>query len=116
MQVIGGLRPSTCGVMVGQGILNIVDGQQRLTTIAIMLYVFQELLGEDYKIKMSLLEVEYNDLSYKAIIENLDIIRRKLKEFDKIQLKEYFKYILDNCTLVKIVTDSEQEAFQFFDS
>lgn len=97
-------------------ILNIVDGQQRLTTIAIMLYVFQELLGEDYKIKMSLLEVEYNDLSYKAIIENLDIIRRKLKEFDKIQLKEYFKYILDNCTLVKIVTDSEQEAFQFFDS
>lgn len=97
-------------------VLNIVDGQQRLTTIAIIFYVFQELLGEDDKTKIRLLEEKYNELSYKAIIDNLDIIRRKLKEFDKKQLKEYYNYILENCTIVKIVTDSEQEAFQFFDS
>lgn len=96
--------------------LNIVDGQQRLTTIAIIFYVFQELLVEDDKTKIRLLEEKYNELSYKAIIDNLDIIRRKLKEFDKKQLKEYYNYILENCTIVKIVTDSEQEAFQFFDS
>lgn len=97
-------------------VLNIVDGQQRLTTIAIIFYVFQELLEEDDKTKIRLLEEKYNELSYKAIIDNLDIIRRKLKEFDKKQLKEYYNYILENCTIVKIVTDSEQEAFQFFDS
>ena len=68
------------------------------------------------KTKIRLLEEKYNELSYKAIIDNLDIIRRKLKEFDKKQLKEYYNYILENCTIVKIVTDSEQEAFQFFDS
>lgn len=97
-------------------VLNIVDGQQRLTTIAIIFYIFQELLEEDDKTKIRLLEEKYNELSYKAIIDNLDIIRRKLKEFDKKQLKEYYNYILENCTIVKIVTDSEQEAFQFFDS
>ncbi|WP_332459868.1 DUF262 domain-containing protein [Parvimonas micra] len=97
-------------------ILNIVDGQQRLTTMAIIFYVFQEQLGEDDKTEITLLDLEYNELSYKAIIDNLDIIRRKLKEFDNERLKEYYKYILENCTIVKIVTDSEQEAFQFFDS
>ena len=46
----------------------------------------------------------------------MDIIRRKAKEFDKNQLKDYVDYLLDRCTLVKIITENEQEAFQFFDS
>ena len=66
--------------------LNIVDGQQRLTTISIMFFVFGELV-EDYKNKSNLLlNNEYSELSYEAIINNLDIIRRKIKEIDKNQI------------------------------
>lgn len=31
-------------------------------------------------------------------------------------VKDYLDYLLNKCTMVQIVTDSEQEAFQFFDS
>ena len=96
--------------------LNIVDGQQRLTTISIMFFVFGELV-EDYKNKSNLLlNNEYSELSYEAIVNNLDIIRRKIKEIDKAQLEKYIEYLLNKCTLVKIITDDEQTAFQFFDS
>jgi len=97
--------------------LNVVDGQQRLTTISIMFFVFDELIKDANYANMSkLLDEEYNDLSCEAIVNNLDIIRRKTKEIDKNQLKSYVEFLLNKCTLVKIVTDSEQEAFQFFDS
>ena len=97
--------------------LNIVDGQQRLTTISIMFFVFDELIKDGgYADKSKLLDEEYNELSCKAIVNNLDIIRRKINEIDKNQLKGYVDFLLNKCTLVKIVTESEQEAFQFFDS
>ena len=96
---------------------NIVDGQQRLTTISIMFFVFDELLKNGgYADKSKLLDEEYNELSCNAIVNNLDIIRRKIKEIDKHQLKGYVNFLLNKCTLVKIITESEQEAFQFFDS
>lgn len=98
-------------------ILNIVDGQQRLTTLSIMFFVFSELIKDaGYENLSKLLDEKYNELSCDAIVNNLDIIRRKVKEFDKNQLKDYVDYLLDRCTLVKIITENEQEAFQFFDS
>ena len=98
-------------------ILNIVDGQQRLTTLSIMFFVFSELINDaGYENLSKLLDEKYNKLSCDAIVNNLDIIRRKVKEFDKNQLKDYIDYLLDKCTLVKIITENEQEAFQFFDS
>lgn len=97
--------------------LNIVDGQQRLTTISIMFFVFDELIKDGgYADKSKLLDEEYNELSCEAIVNNLDIIRRKVNEIDKNQLKGFVNFLLNNCTLVKIITESEQEAFQFFDS
>lgn len=97
--------------------LNVVDGQQRLTTISIMFFVFGELVkGAGYENMSKLLDEKYNDLSAEAIINNLDIIKRKINEIDRNQLKDYIEYILDKCTLVKIITEDEQEAFQFFDS
>ena len=43
-------------------------------------------------------------------------VKRKVFEIDKNVLERYISYVLNECTLVKIVTGSEQEAFQFFDS
>lgn len=84
----------------------IVDGQQRITTLSILLYC----LGDCSAI---LKEKTFNDLSKKAIIENYQILKRHCEKIDKEKFK---KYLLENCTFVKIIVDSEQEAFQFFDS
>jgi len=39
-----------------------------------------------------------------------------MKELPEDDYEKYKKYLLTKCTTVQIVTDSEQEAFQFFDS
>ncbi|MGL4873387.1 MAG: DUF262 domain-containing protein [Clostridium sp.] len=85
---------------------NIVDGQQRITTIAILDYI---LSGEN-----DFLKIKYNKFSEKAIMETYRILRQRVSELD--EKEEYRKYLLEKCTVVKIVTDNEQEAFQFFDS
>lgn len=87
----------------------IVDGQQRITTLCILLYC----LGDKNK---TLLNEQYSSLSENAIINNFQILSKKVSELQESQVLEYKNYLLENCTLVKIVTDEEQEAFQFFDS
>ena len=94
--------------------LNIVDGQQRLTTLAILFFAINE-LGIN-ELSSSLLDAKYNQLSSEAIVRNLSVIRKRLMDFEKQELESYSNYLLDHCTVVKIVTKDEQEAFQFFDS
>lgn len=94
--------------------LNIVDGQQRLTTLAILFFAINE-LGIN-ELSSSLLDAKYNQLSLEAIVRNLSVIRKRLMDFEKQELESYSNYLLDHCTVVKIVTKDEQEAFQFFDS
>lgn len=94
--------------------LNIVDGQQRLTTLAILFFAINE-LGIN-KLSSSLLDTKYNQLSSEAIVRNLSVVRKRLMDFEKQELEGYSNYLLDHCTVVKIVTKDEQEAFQFFDS
>lgn len=94
--------------------LNIVDGQQRLTTLAILFFAINE-LGIN-ELSSSLLDAKYNQLSSEAIVRNLSVISKRLMDFEKQELKSYSNYLLDHCTVVKIVTKDEQEAFQFFDS
>ncbi|OFI46787.1 hypothetical protein BG262_03025 [Floricoccus penangensis] len=84
---------------------NIVDGQQRITTLSILLYY----LNENNK----LLDEEYSNLSVENINRNSSLLKKLVKEVNKSEFKNY---LLGNCTLVKIVTDEQQEAFQFFDS
>ena len=95
-------------------VFNIVDGQQRLTTISIILFAIKERTGEgNDDFVSSLLNEEYSGESRKCIVSNFDIVSRKIKEINSDKLEEYYKYILDSCTVVKIVTEEEQEAFQF---
>ena len=82
--------------------LNIVDGQRRLTTFSILLFVVYEILQEtSYANLSSLLNEEYNELSREAIVNNLQIIKRKLREFDRQEVKKYADYLLDNCSFGK---------------
>ncbi|MDY4561347.1 MAG: DUF262 domain-containing protein [Peptostreptococcus porci] len=91
------------------GKYNIVDGQQRLTILSILLFC----LGDD---KQRLLKVKYSELSNDSIITNFVILSKRISELTKEERKKYKDYLLNQCTMVQIVTDSEQEAFQFFDS
>ncbi|WP_312193767.1 DUF262 domain-containing protein [Exiguobacterium sp.] len=88
---------------------NIVDGQQRLTTLSILLYC----LGDP---DQSLLQEEYSELSTNAILTNHSILSRKTNELTPDEQVRFKNYLLEKCTTVQIVTDKEQEAFQFFDS
>ena len=96
--------------------LNIVDGQQRLTTLSILFFAIGESGNNIKKLSSSLLDAKYNELSSEAIVRNLSVIRKRLLDFEKQELEDYSNYLLDHCTVVKIVTKDEQEAFQFFDS
>ena len=88
----------------------IVDGQQRLTTLSILLYCLEE---KD----RALLKAEYGTLSESAIVTNFELLRKRVNELhDDTEKNDYREYLLNKCTLVQIVTNSEQDAFQFFDS
>lgn len=88
---------------------NIVDGQQRLTTLSILLYS----LGDD---KQSLLKEKYSKQSNDVIVTNFGVLSKRTNELTHDERQKYKDYLLNQCTTVQIVTDSEQEAFQFFDS
>ncbi|MBM7572925.1 DUF262 domain-containing protein [Aquibacillus albus] len=88
---------------------NVVDGQQRLTTLSILLYC----LGDETQ---GLLLEKYNQLSNDVLVTNFEILSKRISELSDDEQSPYKEYLLKHCSAVQIVTDNEQEAFQFFDS
>jgi len=94
---------------VDSGEFFIVDGQQRLTTLSILLFC----LGNT---NHNMLKEKYSTLSNKAIVTNYEVLLKRSNELADDEFKKYEEYLLNNCTMVQIATNDDQEAFQFFDS
>ena len=89
---------------------NIVDGQQRLTTLTILL----NLLGQ--KEKLPLLEQIFNPLSFNSITNNNKILKQKAELLTSDEKEKFKQFILNNCTMVEIIVYKKQDAFNYFDS
>ena len=86
------------------GKLNIIDGQQRITTLLIMQQFQQQQLCMDivYEAPVSIARIE----------KNIEILRRKIAS-DEITLKQID---LDRINVTLVVTDSEDLAYTFFET
>jgi len=92
--------------------LNIVDGQQRITTILLIL----NSLGSDVgSVLRNSLQYKHQD-SINSIIRNNSFIESWLKENIGNDASSFEKYILEYCEFVKIKVSDLSEAFQMFDS
>ncbi len=110
-----------------QGNYNIVDGQQRTITFALLLYALYELEAETDRPNIEFLEqtVLNNKFSRRNIPNNLNTFRRRIhsgsnSEAESIEHKHNMQnlrgYIETQCELIVVITNDLSEAFQFFDS
>lgn len=89
---------------------DIVDGQQRLTTLTLLLHALEEP-------NLKLLEQKYtHSISQENIRQNYDFIQSFLCENSSISKEAFKSYILNACEMVCVELDNLDEAFQFFDS
>lgn len=89
---------------------DIVDGQQRITTI---LMVLRELEWID---KITRPNIKYKRNSVERIRENCNFIKGWIKDNLPSDKETFAKYILDNCKFVEIDVNDLGEAFQMFDT
>lgn len=97
---------------------NIVDGQQRLTTLALILKVLCENNQEkcnEYKMGNFLGEIKYshNESKY-HIKENYEYIKTYFESYN--EKYKFLTYLLDNIEFICVLAPSEDDAFLFFDS
>lgn len=100
-------------------IFEIVDGQQRIITIALILFALnkEELLRYWENLNKlhenELLKHNFdNPISQKNIYKNYQLIKQRINDFNEATVD----FLLTKCTFVKIVLNDVSEAFQFFDS
>jgi len=104
---------------------NIVDGQQRLITFALIFYTIDGIINNEkidckkekdnniYKF----LKQEVSILSVKMLKQNFNIIKSKLEYLNRRnKLKGFCEYLENKVIISYLKTDSQDEAFLFFDS
>lgn len=94
--------------------IDIVDGQQRITTLLLILAILKT------NLQNSLFEsLMYNhSSSYENIAKNKIVISNWIEEqnFDENKKIDFFNYITNRCELVQVIVYNISEAFQMFDS
>lgn len=98
---------------------NIVDGQQRLTTLALILRVLCEKKSNEQecnKIGNFLNNVEYshNESKY-HIKENYEYIKAYFESYSD-EKRKFLKFLLKNIEFICVLAPSVDDAFLFFDS
>ena len=88
---------------------DIVDGQQRLTTLILILKQCQ--IGKE----LGFPDLRYNSHSVLAIKENYSFIANWLNR-NNIEQNAFKEYITESCQFVQIVVEDQSEAFQMFDT
>ena len=88
----------------------IVDGQQRLSTILLILQAFK---NPNYISLIDKLEFRHS-ISFKNIKENYKYLENWKKQ--TIQQANFIDYLINKCEFVQIIVTNLSEAFQMFDS
>ena len=96
----------------GTSIFDIVDGQQRLTTILIALQKLQGTVNHN----KCLSSLFYKNDSVATILENRLFIAGWINDNIPNEKSEFAKYLLEKCKFVEISVDDLGEAFQMFDT
>ena len=94
-------------------ILEIVDGQQRLITLGLILYILGE---ENNKLVDLELEQSQKELSQKRIKENYEIIKNALRNFKDKDKKDLKDFIIKNLIITALITHDLDLAFFLFDA
>jgi hypothetical protein len=92
--------------------LNIVDGQQRITTILLILKVLGSETGKALCSNLSYNHIE----SRNRIIDNYIFITSWINQNILNEKNDFSKYITQYCEFVEIIVEDLSEAFQMFDS
>lgn len=89
----------------------IVDGQQRVITFALLLRAF-----ECKNIAFLQEKIPDNPLYARNIFNNYTLFCRRTEKYSSEKSNRLLSYIKDNCELIVVITEDITEAFQFFDS
>jgi hypothetical protein len=91
---------------------NIVDGQQRMITFALLLSC---ICSE--KIDFLQQKLPNNDYNLHNVMNNYQAFSRRVgKLADEKEQKDLSDYVRNHCELIIVITKDQSEAFQFFDS
>lgn len=114
---------------------DIVDGQQRAITFALLLRALLDAQEADQKdsskvdnaqreqqskgaqngIALLDQDMQISPTTAHAVATNFRALKRRCTNLDK-SLNEYLEYVENNCEMVVVITEDISEAFQFFDS
>lgn len=98
--------------------IDIVDGQQRLISVALFLKAMERSTGEKYLGAQHLLEQEYSEQSCQHAKENFEEWQRLIESEGKDEAEKILEFLLKKCevSVITMPKDHLAEAFQLFDS